>query len=332
MVRAANRKPDGTAIGLSCLLCLPLLMLALQAYGQNYPAKPVRLILPYPPGGGTDLVARPLAQKLGDSLGQQVIVDNRGGANGTIGMELAAKSPPDGYTIVLALTAQLVLNPAFYPRLPYDPVRDYTPITLLGTTPYLLTVHPALPVKSVKDLIALAKSKPGQLAYSSSGNGGIPHLAGKMLDRMAGTEMVHVPYRGGGPALLDLMAGQVQLNFAVIPAAMPHVKAGKLRAVAVTTAKRSQAVPGLATIGETLSGYEVTTWFGVFAPARTPAAVTGRLNREIVSMLGTPDMKDRFPDGFESTGSSPEELARYLRSELARWGKLIRENGITASD
>ena len=327
-MRHLNTRKPRAAGCLACTVLAALLALPFQASGQNYPAKPLRLIVPYPPGGGTDLLARPIAQKLGESLGQQVIVDNRGGANGTIGMDLAAKAPADGYTLVLALTAQLAMNPAIHKKLPYDPVRDYAPVTLLGTTPYVLTVHPSLPVKSVRDLIALAKARPGQLAYSSSGNGGIPHLASRMLEGMAGIAMVHVPYRGGGPALVDLIAGQVQLNFAVIPAAKPHVEAGKLRAIAVTTAQRSKAAPGVAAIGETLPGYEVSTWFGILAPARTPASAIGALNREIVRILHLPEMQDRLPVGFAPIGSTPEAFAGFIRKEIAKWAKAIRESGI----
>jgi tripartite-type tricarboxylate transporter receptor subunit TctC len=315
------------------LICVPLwislFVLTFPAFAQNYPNRPVRLILPYTPGGGTDLIARPLAEKLSGNLGQQVIIDNRGGANGNIGMELVAKASPDGYTLVLALTAQLAINPAFYPKLSYDPARDYAPITLLGTSPYLLTVNPSLPVKSVKELIALAKAKPGQLTFATSGTGGIPHLAGELLKSMAGIDMVHVPYKGGGPALVDVIGGQVHMNFAVIPVAMTHVRTGRLRAIAVTGAKRFPGIPDVPTISETLPGYAISTWFGVLAPARTPRPVVDRLNREIVTVLAHPDMRaNQLANGFEPIGSTPDQLAQYIRSEIVKWAKVVKESGV----
>lgn len=299
------------------------------AHGQSYPEKPIRLILPYTPGGGTDLIARPLAQQLSERLGQQVIVDNRGGANGSIGMALAAKAPPDGYTLVLALTAQLAMNPAFYTSLPYDPVRDFAPVTLLGTAPYLLTVNPTVPAKSVAELIAVAKSRPGELAFASSGNGGIPHLAGELLKSMAGVDMVHVPYKGGGPAMIDLIGGQVQMNFAVIPVGMPHVRAGRLRALGVTSARRFKSIPDVPALAETLRGYEISTWYGVMAPARTPAHVIDLLNRSVVGALNEPNLKqNQLANGFEAVGGDPAALAAHIRSELVKWAKLISASGV----
>ena len=302
---------------------------AVIAHAQTYPNKPVRLILPYTPGGGTDLIARPLAQKLSERLGQQVIVDNRGGANGNIGMELAAKAPPDGYTLVLALTAQLAMNPAVYAHLQYDPVRDFVPVILLGTAPYLLTVNAALPATSVAELIALAKSRPGQLAFASSGNGGIPHLAGESLKRMAGIDIVHVPYKGGGPAMTDLIGGQVQMNFAVIPVGMPFVRAGRLRALAVTSAQRFKSIPEVPALAETLRGYEISTWYGVLAPARTPARIVDTLNRAIAGALSDPDLKQsQLANGFEAIGGIPDALAAHIRNELVKWSKLIAASGV----
>ena len=299
------------------------------SHAQAYPNKPVRLILPYTPGGGTDLIARPLAQKLSERLGQQVIVDNRGGANGTIGMELAAKAPPDGYTLVLALTAQLAMNPAVYAHLPYDPVRDFTPVMLLGTAPYLLTVNAALPATTVAELIALAKARPGQLAFASSGNGGIPHLAGELLKHLAGIDIVHVPYKGGGPAMTDLIGGQVQMNFAVIPVGMPYVRAGRLRALAVTSAKRFKSIPEVPALAETLRGYEISTWYGVLAPARTPARIVDTLNRSLAAALDDPDLKQsQLANGFEAIGGGPDALAAQIRDELVKWSKLIAASGV----
>lgn len=318
------------------LIAVPLLFLqfvpVLPANAQRYPTRPVRVILPYAPGGAGDLIARPLAEKLSGRLGQQVIVDNRGGANGNIGMELAAKASPDGHTIVFALTAQLAINPAFYAKLPYEPTRDYAPITLVGTSPYLLTVNPSLPIKSVKELITLAKSKPGQLAFSTSGTGGVPHFAGELLKSMAGIDILHVPYKGGGPALLDLIAGQVQMNFAVILAGMTHVRAGRLRAIAVTSAKRFPDIPELPAIAETVPGYELSTWFSLLAPTGTPRAVLVRLSNEIAGVLAIPEMRaNLLANGFEPIGSTPDELLKHIRSEMIKWAKVVKESGVTAN-
>ena len=304
------------------------LLLVLDAFGQNYPIKPLRLVLPYPPGGGTELIARPLAQKVSESLGQQIIVDTRGGANGNIGMELAAKAPPDGYTIVLALTAQLAINPSFYSKLPYDPVRDYAPITLLGTAPYLLVAHPSVPAKSLPELIALARSKPGRLTFASSGNGGIPHLAFEMLKSTAGIDLIHVPYKGGGPALIDLIGGQVQLLINTISPLLPYIHSGKLRAIAVTSAKRSRTMHGLPAIAETLPGYEVSTMYGVLAPARTPKAIVNTLNAAFVNALRVSEIRERLAAyDFEPMGSTPEQLGDRMRSEIAKWAKVVKDTG-----
>ena len=238
------------------------------AFAQSYPTKPIRMIVAYPPGGGTDIVGRMMAQKMSEDFAQTVVSDNRGGAAGSIGSEIAAKSAPDGYTILMGNVAPNAINVSLYAKLGYDPVRDFEPVSLVASTPNILVVHPTLAVKTVSDLIALAKAKPGTLNYPSAGLGSSSHLAGELLDSIAGVKMVHIPYKGGGPALTDLLGGQMQLMFATMPAAMPHVRSGKLRAVAVTSAKRSQAMPELPTIGETLKGYEASTWYGVLAPAR----------------------------------------------------------------
>ncbi len=304
---------------------IALVVVALPGFGQSYPVRPIRLVIPYPPGGGTTLIGRPLAQRVSDSLGQQLVVDNRGGANGTVGMELAAKAPPDGYTIVLALTAQLAINPSFYPQLPYDPVRDYAPVTLLGTAPYLLVAHPSVPVKSLKELIELARSKPGQLTFASSGTGGIPHLAFEMLKSIAGIDMIHVPYKGGGAALPSLIGGQVQFTISTVSPVQPHVRSGRLRAIAVTSAKRSQTMPELPTIAETLPGYAVSTWYAVLAPARTPQTIVARLNGAFVKALDIPEIKETLLTyDFEAIGSTPEQLGQYIRSEIARWAKVVK--------
>ena len=298
------------------------------AFAQNYPAKPLRLVLPYPPGGGTDVIARPLAQKLTENLGQQVIVDNRGGAGGNIGMELVAKSPPDGYTLLFAVTAQYAVNPSLYPKLAYDPARDYAPISLLANAPYLLVVHPSLPAKSVAGLIALVKARPGQLAYSSSGNGSGAHLAGEMLRSLARLDITHVPYKGAGPAMPDLIAGQVQLSFVTYTAAGPHIKTARLRALGVTTARRSPTLPELPAIAETVPGYDSAVWYGFAAPAGTPVEIVARLNSEVLRVLAAPDFRTRITlEAVAPIGSSPEEFGNFIKSEIVRWAKVVKDSG-----
>jgi len=315
------KRLDRCALGIMLIVALP-------ALAQSYPSKPIRLVLPYPPGGGTDVIARPLAQKLTEQLGQQVIVDNRGGAGGNIGMEFVAKSPADGYTLLFALTAQYAVNPSLYPKLPYDPVRDYAPISLLANAPYLLVVHPALPAKSVAELVALVKARPGQLSYSSSGNGSGAHLAGEMLRSLARVEIVHVPYKGAGPAMPDLIAGQVQLSFITYTAAGPHIKTGRLRALGVTTAKRSPTLPDLPAIGETVAGYDSAVWYGFAAPAGTPPEIVAKLNTEVLRVLAAPDFRSRITlEAVSPIGSTPEEFGRFMKSEIVRWAKVVRDSG-----
>ena len=304
------------------------LVVTADAFAQSYPVKPIRLVLPYPPGGGTDVIARPLAQKLTEQLGQQVIVDNRGGAGGNIGMEFVAKSPADGYTLLFALTAQYAVNPSLYPKLPYDPVRDYAPISLLANAPYLLVVHPALPAKSVAELVTLVKARPGQLSYSSSGNGSGAHLAGEMLRSLAHVEIVHVPYKGAGPAMPDLIAGQVQLSFITYTVAGPHIKTGRLRALGVTTAKRSPTLPDLPAIGETVAGYDSAVWYGFAAPAGTPPEIVSKLNTEVLRVLAAPDFRSRITlEAVSPIGSTPEEFGSFMKSEIVRWAKVVRDSG-----
>ena len=315
------KRLDRCALGIMLIVALP-------ALAQSYPSKPIRLVLPYPPGGGTDVIARPLAQKLTEQLGQQVIVDNRGGAGGNIGMEFVAKSPADGYTLLFALTAQYAVNPSLYPKLPYDPVRDYAPISLLANAPYLLVVHPALPAKSVAELVALVKARPGQLSYSSSGNGSGAHLAGEMLRSLARVEIVHVPYKGAGPAMPDLIAGQVQLSFITYTAAGPHIKTGRLRALGVTTAKRSPTLPDLPAIGETVAGYDSAVWYGFAAPAGTPPEIVSKLNAEVLRVLAAPDFRSRITlEAVSPIGSTPEEFGSFMRSEIVRWAKVVKDSG-----
>ena len=315
------KRLDRCALGIMLIVALPVL-------AQSYPSKPIRLVLPYPPGGGTDVIARPLAQKLTEQLGQQVIVDNRGGAGGNIGMEFVAKSPADGYTLLFALTAQYAVNPSLYPKLSYDPIRDYAPISLLANAPYLLVVHPALPAKSVAELVALVKARPGQLSYSSSGNGSGAHLAGEMLRSLARVEIVHVPYKGAGPAMPDLIAGQVQLSFITYTAAGPHIKTGRLRALGVTTAKRSPTLPDLPAIGETVAGYDSAVWYGFAAPAGTPLEIVSKLNAEVLRVLAAPDFRSRITlEAVSPIGSTPEEFGSFMKSEIVRWAKVVKDSG-----
>ncbi|MGE5526218.1 MAG: tripartite tricarboxylate transporter substrate binding protein [Rhodospirillaceae bacterium] len=308
------------------IVCACAMAVSIPALAQGYPNKPIRVVIPYPPGGGTDTLARPLAQRLTDNLRQQVIIDNRGGANGNIGMEIVAKSPPDGYTLVLALTAQLAVNPSLYRKLPYDPVRDFQPITLLGAGPYTLLVHPSVPAKNVKELIALARRKPGQLAYGSAGNGSGAHLANELLNSMAGVKMVHVPYKGAGPALVDLIAGNLQVLFATYLSCRQHIDAGRVRALAVTTSKRLTGVD-IPTIAEAaLPGYDAGVWYAILAPAGTPRDIVAKLHDEIVRAATHPDMTKLFANaGIEPINSSPEDLAAYIRSELAKWARVAKE-------
>lgn len=312
------------AIGASSLAA------AVPAFAQAFPAKPIRLILPYPPGGGSDTIARPFARKMGENIGQQVIVDNRGGAGGNIGMEAAARSAPDGYTVVMGLTAQLAVNPGLYQKMPYDPLRDFEPITLLANGAYLLVAHPSLPVKSLKDVIAIAKKRPGELFYASSGNGSGAHLASELLNTMAGIRIVHVPYKGGGPALVDTIAGQTQLLFATPIASAGHLKAGRLRAIAVSTTKRVNSMPDVPTASESgLPGYDSGVWYGMLAPRGTPREIVARLNEEFRKVLADPGIRDFLTkSGIDPEGSSPEELAKYMRSEIDKWAKVIKSANI----
>lgn len=312
------------------VIAVSLVVVTPGIYAQTYPNKPIRLVLPYPPGGGSDTIARPLAQRLAAGLGQQVIVDNRGGASGNIGMELAAKSPPDGYTIVMALTAQLAVNPSLLKKLPYDPVKDFAPITLMASGPYILVVHPSLPVKSVKEFIALARKHPGQIAYASSGNGSGGHLAAALLGSMTGIKMLHVPYKGGGPALADLLAGNVQMLFSTYAAGKGHIQSGRIRALAVSTAKRPSIIPDLPTVAEAgVPGYDSGVWYAMLAPAGTPQDIVAKLNREIVRVLHTPEYTKLLVNGaIDPVGSTPEELAGYMNAEIAKYAKIIKEAGM----
>ena len=299
------------------------------AVAQSYPIKPIRIIVGYPAGGPTDMIARTVAQKLSPALGQQVIVDNRPGASGMIGAELAVKAPPDGYTL-LTVPITYAVTPSVFPKMPYDAEKDLAPVALVAAAPFILVVHPTLPVKTVKDLIALAKSRPGQINYASASAGGMPHLAGELFNIMAGVKLTHIPYKGAAPATIDLLAGQVSLMFNNMLSAMPHVKSGKLRAVAVTSAKRSSAVPELPTVAETIPGFEASGWYGAFAPAATPREIIAKLNGEINRLMRQPDVAQRLAgDGVEAVTMTPAEFGTYLHSEIVKWGKVVKISGAT---
>ena len=313
-------------------LILALVATALRPVAaQTYPAKPIRFIVPFPPGGGNDLIARELSQHLTESLGQPMVVDNRPGASTLIGAEAAAKASPDGYTLFMGNNSTLTINPHLYKKLPYDAVRDFAPLSLLASAPFVLLAHPSVPAQSVKELIALARQRPGQLNFGSSGLGIATHLAGEMFKLMARVDIVHIPYKGAAPALTDLIGGQIELLFNNVISAMPHVRSGRLRALAVTSKTRSHALPQVPAVAEAgLPDYEASVWYAVLAPARAPAPVLTRLHGEFVKALQQPRVQDRLAsDGASNVGSTPEVLARTIEADLARWGKVIKQNGIS---
>ena len=322
----------GRRAALSLAATLAILAPHAARAADAYPAKPVRFVVAFPPGGGTDIIARAIAQKLAERIAQQVVVDNRLGAGGNIGTDIVAKSAPDGYTMLMGSAGPLAINASLFGKMPFDPIKDLAPVTLAASTPNVLVVHPSLRAATVKELIALAKARPGEINFASSGHGTPAHLAGELFNSMAGVKMVHVPYKGAAPALADLLGGQVQLMFSTMPPALPHVKDGKLRALAVTSAKRSPAAPDIPTLDEiALPGFEANTWHGVVVPAGTPATIVARLNREIVAILHLPDVVERFSSqGAEALGSTPEEFAAYIRSETLKWAKVVRDSGAKA--
>jgi tripartite-type tricarboxylate transporter receptor subunit TctC len=302
-----------------------------QPAGDNYPSKPIHLILPFPPGGGTDILGRVIAERLTTQLGQPVVIENRGGAGGNVGAEAAAHSAPDGYTLVL-VAPSLAISPSLYSKLNYDPVKDFAPITLVGTVPNVMVTNMSVPAKTLAEFIALAKSRPEGMNFGSGGNGTSNHLAGELFNLEAGVKLVHVPYKGVNLAMNDVMAGQVQLVVIGIPAALPFIKAGRLRALAVVAPKRLAAIPEVPTAAEAgLPNYEVTTWYGVLAPAGTPKPIIARLNAEIVRVMHAPDLQERFAaTGTEPRTSTPEEFADFIRQEMAKWGKVVRAAGLKA--
>ncbi len=301
-----------------------------QSTAPGYPIRAIRLIVPFPPGGSTDLMARVLGAKLGEAFNQQVIVENRPGASGMIGNELVARATPDGHMLTMGTIGAMSVNPSLFKSLPYDSTRDFAPVTLTGNVENLLVVHPSVPVRGVKDLIALAADKPGMLIFASSGIGNAPHLAGELFNQLANVKMVHLPYKGGGPAMIDLVAGQVSLSFASMPSSLPFAKSGKLRAVAVGGAKRSPAAPEIPTVAENgLPGFDVTDWQGLLAPAKTPATVIDRLNRETIRILNEREVKDRLAAaGLQVATNTPAQFADFIRAEIDKWGKVIRAAGI----
>lgn len=297
---------------------------------QDYPVKPIRFVAPNLPGGPTDILARLIGQKLSESLGQPVVVENRAGAGGNIGTEVAAKSPPDGYTLVTGNNATFGANVSLYKRLGFDPVKDFAPVVLVATQPNILVVHPSLPAASVKELIALAKARPGQLNYAGSGMGAAAHLAAELFKTMTGTHIVHISYKSAAPALIDLIAGQTQLMFATSLSVMPHIKSTRVRALAVTTAKRARVMPELPTVAEAgVPGFEAATWHGVLVPAGTPAAIVDKLNSEINRMLQSPDVRERLGSlGAEIVGGTPSEFAAHIQREIPKWAKVVKAAGV----
>ena len=300
------------------------------AFAQSYPTRPVRIIVPFPPGGGTDIISRTVAQKLSETWSQPVVIDNRGGANGIIGTDIGAKSKPDGYTLLVVIATHAI-NPSLYTKLPYDTGKDFAPITLMAQYPFIITVHPSLPARNVKELIALAKQKPGQLAYASSGNGSGPHLGFELFKTMANIDVVHVPYKGAGPANIDLIAGQVQVFLNNFLAAMPYIKSGRIRVLAVTSTGRSQAMPNLPTVAESgLPGYEVIGWYALLAPAGTPQAILAKVHADTAAALKVPAVHNRLTsEGADPVGSPPEAFSKFLAAEIAKWARVAKAAKIT---
>jgi tripartite-type tricarboxylate transporter receptor subunit TctC len=304
-------------------------LFASASFAQSYPSKPIRFIVPFAPGGGTDVLARLLSQRLYDPLGQPVVVDNRPGAGGVIGAEIAARAPADGYTLVLGSPGPLTINPNLQ-RVPYDTLRDFAPITLATLSPFVLVLHPSVAAGSVKDLIALARAKPGSLNYGSAGTGSVSHFSSEQFKALAGVDIVQVPYKGAGPAVTDLIAGRLHMMFENLPTVVQHVRAGRLKMLAVGTRSRSALAPEIPTVAEAgVPGYESSTAFGVLAPARTPAAVIGRLNRELVRIMQSGDIKEKMTaQGVEAVGSTPQQYSAHLKEELAKYGRIVKAAGI----
>ena len=314
---------------IACLLAAMTMPALAAENAQTYPSKPIRLVVPFTPGGSTDILARVIGMKLTEAWGKQVVIDNRPGAGGNIGVDLVAKSLPDGYTLVMGHIGTFGVNPTLYPKLPYDSIRDFQPITLVALVPNMLSVNPSLPVKSVKELIALAKAKPGTINFGSGGNGSAAHLAGEYFKLMTKTEITHIPYRGTSPAVTDLIAGQIQMIITGVPPTLNFVKTGKLRALAVATSKRLALLPDLPTIAEAgVPGYEATQWYGVLAPAGTPRPIVDKLNAEMAKAIKGPDVREKLAaDAAEPVGNSPEEFGAFIKKEIARWAPVVKASG-----
>ena len=325
-------RDEGISMKRFTIACFGFLLIGLghTVVAQTYPAKPIRMVVPFPPGGIADLFARVIGQKFGEVWGQPAVVENRPGAGGNIGAEIVAKAPPDGYTLVTGSIGTHAVNVSLFSKLPYDPIRDFAPVSLIMEAEGLLVVHPSVPVRTVKELIALARARPGQLSYASAGHGTAAHLAGELFKSMAKVDMVHVPYKGNVPAITDLIAGQTSLLFATMPTVLPQVQAGRLKALAVTSSARSPAAPELPTIAEAaLTGYSVTNWIGVFAPAGTPRDIVAKLNAEVVRIMQAPEIQKRLlNEGARFTPWTPDEFAGFVKSEIAKWAKVVKEAGI----
>ena len=314
------------------LLAAAMALLALNASAQGpatYPTKPIKIVVPFPPGGATDILARAIGAELQKAFGQTVLIENKAGAGGNPGADMVAKSPPDGYTLVMATVGTHGINMSLYSKMPYDAVKDFEPITLVAGVPNLLVVHPSVAAKNVAELTALAKAQPGKLNVASSGNGTSIHMAAELYKVMAGVDILHVPYKGSSFALTDLLGGQVQLMFDNMPSALPHVKAGKLRALAVTSPKRSSALPDIPTMDEEgLKGFDATSWFGLLAPAGTPKDIIAKLNAAAVKALATPEMRERLASqGAEAVGNTPEQFAAFIKAEIEKWAKIVKASG-----
>jgi tripartite-type tricarboxylate transporter receptor subunit TctC len=321
---------------LACALCHPGVLVAATGFdipALAFPTKPIRFIVPTSPGGGVDIVARAIGQRLTESWGQPVIIDNRSGAAGTIGAELAARAAPDGHTLLICTSAVLTIHPHLYPKLRYQTLRDFAPVTIASSSPFLLVVHPSLQPRTVKELIALAKARPGQLNYSSSGNGSVTHLAGVLFNSVAGVSTVHIPYKGSSPAITDLLAGHIQMRFSATLPVLPFIRSGKLRPLAITSPRRSAQLPELPTMAETLPGYQTDIWYGVVAPAQTPPAVISKLHAEIVRQLHSEPVKAKLEaDGSDVVANSPADFATVMRADYQRWAAVIKEAGVRAED
>lgn len=318
---------------LGSLALLALVSTGAPAYAQSYPTKPIRMVVPSAPGSGPDLIARVVAQKLTESLGKPVVADPRPGAGGSLGAEIVAKSPPDGYTLIMGSAGSHSVNSALYPKLPYDAVKDFSPISLVSTAPNILIVHPSLPVKSVRDLVALAKAKPGDLTFGSGGNGSTAHLSGELFRVLAKVNMLHVPFKGAPAAVIGVMTGEISLAILNLPPALPHVRSGKLKALGVSTATRSSAVPDIPTIAEAgLPGYDAGTWYGLLAPAGTPGDIIARLNVELVKGLRSAEMKKRIAaEGGDVIGGTPDEFTAVIKRDIEKWTRVVAASGAKAN-